>query len=373
MPTSHDDLPLRFLSPENRPAKVSLWKRAQVCARQIREATSGHRPFDTQAYCRAANRGALAMAMAGDMEESERSCRRQAQLLLTLIRSGSLPQRELPRVLQPWINIGRLRVIQGRCEEARAHFPSPEALHRAGVFDGWLDQAWGLTHEECDLILGSTEGRAFVTNTHVVETAKAHARAGRVDLLAEHVRRWHDLDEKPPHLREAAALLALRDGRTVPSFSGRNTTSLADAAIEVHATMVDPNRSGSLVERLELLTSRPGDADLVTVLRAGAEVLAGHDRVGEACRFLRSVITLCHDIEDEAELFTALMALGRLDPDSGAVDEARRIASDSGYAFVRTKTGMPPLRSVADEPRLAVLRDSEIDAVSNSLPTMETT
>lgn len=368
MPTSHADIPLRFLSPENRPPKVSLWKRAAACARQIREA-SGRRPFDVETYCRAANRGALAMAMAGDLQESERSCRRQALTLLTLIRAGSLPERELPRVLQPWINIGRLRVIQGRCEEALAHFPSPGSLPEAQVFDGWLEQTPGLTSIEAELVLGSVQGESFVTNTHVVETAKAHARAHRTDLLAEHVERWRDRAAMPPHLREAAALLALRDGRTLtPS---RNSASLADAAIAVHAAMIDPDRSRSLVERLEMLAARPADADLVTVVRAGADVLTGHGRVGEACRFLRLVVTLCRELDDEADLFAALTALGRLDPDSGAGEEAREIAADSGYASVRAKSGRAPLGSVAEEPRLALLRDAEIVVRSSSI--LETT
>lgn len=370
MSKPHADLPLRFLSPENRPPKVSLWNRAEACARQIREASDRH-PFDVETYARAANRGALAMAMAGDLDESERSCRRQARVLLTLVRAGSLPVWELPRVLQPWINIGRLRVIQGRCEEALDHFPSPESLREAQVFDGWLDDAPGLTPDEAEHVLGSVEGRNFVAGTHVVETAKAHARARRTDLLAEHVERWRDRAGKLPHLREAAALLALRDGATVTTAG--NSSSLADAAIEVHATMADPDRSGSLVERLELLTFRPTDADLVTVLRAGAEVLAGHGRVAEACRFLRLVVTLCHDLEDEADQFAALTTLGRLDPACGAVEEAEGIAADSGYASVRAKSGRAPLGPVIEEPRLALLRDAEIAVPSSSTPTLETT
>lgn len=366
----HDELPLRFLSPENRPAKVSLWERAQTCAQQIRKA-SRSTPFDAETYCRAANRGALVMAMAGDLQESERSCRRQARVLLTLIRSGALSERELPRVLQPWINIGRLRVIQGRHEESLAHFPSPDSLHRSRVFHGWSGEDSGLTSVEADLILDSVEGREFVTNTHVVEVAKAHSRAQRVDLLTEHVRRWRDLAKDLPHVREAAALVTLRNGRTLPTRE--NSSSLADAAIEVHATTVDPDRSRSLVERLELLASHPRDADLVTVLRAGAEVLAGHGRVDDACRLLRLVIDLCRALGDEADLFTALMTLSRLDKDSTATEEARKIAADSGYAFIRARTGQAPLRSVADEPRLAALRDSETDVEPGSMQTLETT
>ncbi|MGQ4268380.1 hypothetical protein [Nocardiopsis changdeensis] len=362
--------PLRFLSPENRLPKVSLWRRVEECARQIREASTGL-PFDVEAFCRAANRGALAMAMAGDMEESERSCRRQAQILLALIRAGSVSGEELPRVLQPWINIGRLRVIQGRWEEALAHFPSPASLHGSRAFGGWPDEDAGPTRNEVDLILGSTAGAAFVTDTHVVETAKAYARGRRADLLAAHVERWRDSAGHLPHLREAEALLALRNGCPIPPLPEGGPLSLGAAAIKVHAAAADPDRVESLIDSLDLLGTHPGSADLVTVVLAGAKVMAGHGRVDEACRFLNRVVDVCRDLGDEAELFAALTVLGRLDPDSGAAEEARGVAADSGYSFIRAATGQKPLRPVADEPRLELLRSSEIDVQSKVVPSLE--
>ena len=361
MPAPLDRLPHRLLSPETRLPKVSLWERAAASARQIREASSA-RPFDAAAFCQAANRGALAMAMAGDTAESERSCGRQARILFALIRDGSLPAAELPRILQPWINIGRLRVIQGRWEEALAHFPSPESLRDPRFFEGWPAGTGGLTPEEADLLLGSAEGRAFVVDTHVAETAKAYLRGGRADLLAAHVERWREAADHLPHLHEADALLALHGGRPLPAPGRGDSPALTDAAVEVHAAGADPGRAGRLTGVLDLLDSEPGDADLVTVLLAGAGVVAEHGRAQDACRFLRRAADVSRAIGDEADLFNALTALGRLDPDSGAAEEAGEVAADSGYAFVRARIGRAPLPPVADEPRLAVLRESEIEA-----------
>lgn len=372
LPTSVRDLPLRLLSPENRPAKISLWRRAEECAVQMREASKRH-PFDPETFCRASNRGALAMAMAGDMEESERSCRRQARILLASTRSGDLPAAELPRVLQPWINIGRLRILQGRWEEALTHFPSPRTLHEAGVFEGWLGPEAGLTGDEADRILDSPEGRNFMTNTHVVETIKAYARGDRADLMAEHVDAWWEHAEGVPHLREAAALLTLRGGGSLPSATTEASPTPAQMAIEVHAATADESRSTSLDERLGLLAALEPRADLVPVLRAGADLLAARGRCSEAARILRRTADVCRTVEDEADLFSVLTDLARLEPDSGADRESRTVASGSAYAFVRARTGQDPLPPVADESRLAVLVDSEVEAETRLTPSSEST
>ena len=123
---------IRFLSPENRLPKESLWSRAAACGTELDGALRDG-ILDVEAYCRAANRGALVMAMAGDLAESERSCRRQTEVLLFLLRHGGLPEAETVRVLQPWINIGRLRDIQGRWREAlrRARSRAPRLRGRA--------------------------------------------------------------------------------------------------------------------------------------------------------------------------------------------------------------------------------------------------
>ncbi|MBQ1080565.1 hypothetical protein [Nocardiopsis sp. B62] len=365
------DLPLRLLSPENRLTKVSVWERARECAAETDRA-SRRTPFDADAFCRAANRGALVLAMAGDFEESERSCQRQARVLLSLVRRGLLPRSETVRVLQPWINLGRLRVIRGDWEGALPHFPAPDTLREAGVFAGALGPEHGLTPDEAEDVLGSESGSAFVTNTHVVETAKALARGRRADLLAAHVSRWRGTARTLPHVREASALLALRGGAKLPAVAPGTVPTLGATAIEVHASLADASRTDSLLRSLDTLSEGAPSADLVAVLRAGAGVLRSQDRVDDCARLLRRTADVCRELRDEAELFAVLRELGGLDPVSGAAQEALAVAADSGYAFVRAQAGEPPLPPAEHEPRLAVLIAAELEAESRTTLVRET-
>ncbi|WP_431867641.1 hypothetical protein [Nocardiopsis eucommiae] len=372
MPAPVHDLPLRLLSPENRLTKVSVWQRARECAAEMDRA-SRRTPFDAEAFCRAANRGALVLAMAGDLAESERSCRRQARVLLSLVRRGLLPRAETVRVLQPWINLGRLRVIRGDWEGALPHFPSPQGLHEAGVFAEGPGPDHGLTPDEAEDVLGSESGRAFVTNTHVVETAKALARGRRADLLAAHVSRWKGTAGALPHVREASALLALRGGARLPEIPQGTVPTLAGTAVEIHAASADGSRTDSLLRCLDILVKGAPSADLVAVLRAGAEVLRSRGRAEDGARILHRTADHCRALRDEAELFAVLSELDGLEPASEAGREARALAADSGYAFVRARAGEPPLPPAAHVPRLAVLITAEREAESRTTPVRETT
>ncbi|MEU3017599.1 hypothetical protein ABZ635_09435 [Nocardiopsis sp. NPDC007018] len=366
------DLPLRLLSPENRLTKTSVWERARECAAEM-ERASRRASFDVDAYCRAANRGALVLAMAGDLAESERSCWRQARVLLSLVRGGVLPRSETVRVLQPWINIGRLRVIRGDWEGALPHFPAPEGLADAGVFASGAYPEHGLTPDEAESALGTEAGRTFVTHTHVVETAKALARGRREDLLAAHVSRWRGTARALPHVREASALLALRAGARVPEPAPDSVPTLASAAVEVHAASADAARTDTLLRALDALAEGAPSADLVTVLRAGAGALLARGREEDGARVLRRTARVCRALRDEAELFAVLGELAGTDPESGAAEEARAVAADSGYAFVRARSGLPPLPPAEREPRLAVLLAAEREAESRTSLARETT
>lgn len=358
--------PPRFLSPENRLPKVPVRTRATDCATALRDAALA-RPFDIETYCRSANRSALTLAFAGDTAESERSCRRQIQVVFALVRGGELPARELSRVFQPWVNIGRLRVIQGRWEEALGHFTDPDDLRSA---DRGLPLGGEvLTPEETRAVLAYRAAANFVRDSHVLETAKAFARGGRMDLLEEHAQRWRAQEKRIPHVREAAALVALREDGPVALGSPQGTApALEDVAIRIHVAAVRASHTDALAVELAALDAVTASADAVTVLRAGAETLLSRGREEEAVRALRTAERACREIDDEVDLYGVLRALAPLSPEAGHAEEAHSIAERSGHALIRRAAGLPAPPAVSDEPSLAALLDAEREAVSRTCP-----
>lgn len=360
--------PLRFLSPENRLPKIPVWTRAEQCAADLRAAAPA-RPFDVETYCRSANRSALTLAFAGDAAESERSCLRQIRVVFALVRSGEVPVRELSRVFQPWVNIGRLRVIQGRWEEALGHFTDPDDLEhpeRGLPLGGSV-----LTSEEIQAVLSFQAAADFIRDSHIVETAKAFARGGRMDLLEEHVERSRGREKRVPHLREAATVLALRKGDPVELGSPRGAaTPLADAAIRVHAAAAREDHVDALVSELEPLETVPASADLVAVLRAGADTLLSKGRRDDATRVLRAAERACREIDDEVDLYWVLTALAPLSAGAECSEEARAIADRTGHALIRRSAGLPSPPAAVGEPRLVALLDAEREAVSRVSPSL---
>lgn len=364
--TSVGDLPVRFLSPENRLPKISVWTRAELCLADLKAVAPNDSP-DIETYCRAANRSALTMAFAGDLAESERSCHRQIGVLIALVRHKRIATRELARVFQPWVNIGRLRVIQGRWEEALDHFTSPKVLEHA-------DQALplgknALTPAESRGVPTDEASLTFVRDSHIVETAKALARGGRQDLLEEHVELWRDQAGRIPHLEEAETILALRRGeRRALAPPQHRDARPARVALRIHVAAKQKDQLENLVTELDTLGRTPASADMVTLLRAGADTLLSWDLDEDATRVLLTAEQACREIGDEIDLYLVLSTLARLSPDAGHAEEARAIADRTGHTLIRHLAERPPPPPVAEQPQLAALRDAEREAASRLVP-----
>lgn len=371
---------IRFYSPENRITKISLPRRAADCADGVRAAVEAD-PLDLESLCRWLNRAALAIAMSGDLVESERSCVRQMGLIDALVRAGALPETERARIMQPWINIGRIRVIQGRWNEALRHFPRPEVF-RAGV-PVVLGPAVLSPAQTSEFVGSPLLPENFLESVHVVETAKAYARSGDDGLLGEHLDRWRrDGPGGVPHVREGRTALQVRAGQRPNTLDPHAVAAPRpeDVAVRIQAArgaaLPDTEAHGVALaaELVALAEAHEPSVDLVCVLTAGAETSweLGHRKA--AAVVLDAAASAAADLEDEVDRYLLARLRGRLGAPGSqeASERALAIARGSDYAVLRRSSGLPEPPPVRENPRLRVLVEAQEEAERELAPAPHT-
>ena len=369
--------PLReFLSPEERLPRINVRTRARLSHDEIARQLGAGR-FDVPALARACNRGALMIAMVGDLAEAERSCLRQLQVLAVLRHDPETATSALAQSFQPWINIGRLRVIQGRWQEAMRHFQlalpyrsgSRIALGPLVLEPADLDRL----HES---EIGSAV-RLFLDTIEVVESAKAYCRGGAFAELGGAAAGWGG-DERlrgVPHTAEAAKIAQAHGhgaGPLVPppSPAADDEPTYAGLVLGLHEAYRlhladgagDRQRSRELAEALRAhapdLVGLLGQAAAAApyLLRLG-DLLRAQGRTGEARDAYARALDLAREMADEALTVAALRALVPVADPARAPEltaRAEQILSRSLYLPLRKlRTGgqARPLQA-ADVPEL---------------------
>ncbi|WP_141584394.1 hypothetical protein [Actinomadura sp. WMMA1423] len=324
--------PLReFLSPEERLPKINVRTRARLSHDEIARQLDAGR-FDVPALARACNRGALMIAMVGDLAEAERSCLRQLQVLAVLRHEPETATSALAQSFQPWINLGRLRVIQGRRQEAMRHFELARPYREdARIALGPLV----LERADLDRLRDSEIGsavRLFLDNVEVVESAKAYCRGKAFAELGGAAARW-GRDERlrrVPHTAEAAKIAQAHGhgpGPLVPAprpgaDDEADKPTYAELVLGLHEAyrlhlsdeVYDRQRSRDLAEAL-----RGHVPDMVGLLGQAAaaapyllrlgDLLRAQHRTDQARDAYARALELAREMADEALTVAALRAL----------------------------------------------------------------
>ncbi|MET9064539.1 hypothetical protein [Streptosporangium sandarakinum] len=172
------------------------------------------------------NLAALVVAHAGDLQTAERLCRLQLEWLARLA-SESGDSSILGDALQPWINVGRLRVLQGDAGGARPHFLLAEHLRDfRPVQLGPCDlpaSAWPL------VVAADPAIPQVLWNVYAIDQLKAYLRAGDPEGAPGFVSRLRRLTPSDVHrfIDEGEILALLRGGHAEEALE---KTAAADPA-----------------------------------------------------------------------------------------------------------------------------------------------
>ncbi|MFJ8583479.1 hypothetical protein ACIRD2_02300 [Streptomyces sp. NPDC093595] len=176
------------------------------------------------------NLAALVVASSGDLPAAERLCRTQLTWLAQLAsRSGEVSV--LANALQPWINLGRLRVLAGDAEEALPYFRLAECLR---------DQEpvmLGPCHIEAGmwpvLVAAEPDLPDVLWNVFALDRLKAHLRSGDLARTLSVAAALRNVAPSAAHryIAEAEIIALIR--------SGRAEDALQKATQAVHVTASD--------------------------------------------------------------------------------------------------------------------------------------
>ncbi|MEU5884351.1 hypothetical protein [Spirillospora sp. NPDC047279] len=339
--------PLReFLSPEERLPKIDVRTRARQSHDEIARQLDGG-TFDVPALARACNRGALMIAMVGDLAEAERSCLRQLQVLAVLRHERETATSALAQTFQPWINIGRLRVIQGRWQEAMTHFRMalPYRLEPRIALGPVVLESDDLERLR-DSEIGSAV-RLFLDTIEVVESAKAYCRGRAFGELGDAAAGWggNERLRRVPHTAEAAKIAQAHghgpgprapvqgpdgDEADQPTYAElvldlheAYRLHLADGA---HADGRSRDLAGDLLGHAPRLVALLGQAAAAApyLLKLG-DLLRAQDRTDQARAAYARALDLARELGDEALTVTALRALLPIEDPARTPELAARV------------------------------------------------
>ncbi|GAB1689003.1 hypothetical protein [Krasilnikovia sp. M28-CT-15] len=367
-----------FITPNERMARVDIRVMAHRCAHALR--TAVRRPDDPLTEITGAfNKGALMFALAGDAAEAEHSCRRQIAVLghaLTDPRSRAVAA---ANILRPWVNIGRLRVRQGRWREALPYFADVRALLDLEAVDvggvkvsrrhlaELADQPW-----YADL-------RYWARYVLVRDITEAHLRGHAYAELADIVAGWrHDPELAAMALATEARAMADAAGHGPRSWSlaghvgalrRAGVRSGAELALVVHDGFRMPsgpwaNGDGYADADRTLAERLPADLEHAGLLLRLGQLLHRRNRPDLAAWYLRRVLDIARAAGDEPLEVDAATALLAGDPADREALQARitALAESTLYFPVRRRAGSAPLRA-ADVAELRTLRDAELTLV----------
>lgn len=374
--------PLReLLSSPERMARIDVRRQARACAEDLRTAlTDPDAPLWT--LTGAFNKGSLMLASIGDIAEAEHSCLRQVEVLGRLLGDPERRVEAAATILRPWVNIGRLRVIQRRPAEALPYFQAVAALLQPAdvVLAGVRVPA------ECFAAAVSQPGgenlrfwaRVVLTTDHI----KAYCQAGDLDALDAAIARWlADGDLRHlPHVREARAIRyasGRRDGgwSLAEQFDPGSDDHL-DHVMAVHfghwlRSRGRDDEAGAVaahtVRQARAMDARsPMDLIHASFLRRLGELAETCADPEDARWCFQRLTDIARRNGDEPLSVTGLTALARVSPEPAAARlraEARALADRTLYFVVRrARGGAVPLRA-GDVPETATLVQREIEVV----------
>ncbi|GAA3445575.1 hypothetical protein [Planomonospora venezuelensis] len=314
------------------------------------------------------NLAALVVAHAGDLQTAERLCRLQLEWLARLASESGDPS-VLGDALQPWINLGRLRVLRGDADGARPHFVLAEHLRdlrpvRLGPCR-LPAGAW-------PLVVAADAGIPEVLwNVYAIDQLKAYLRAGDPEGALAFIPRLRRLT--PPGTRrfvdEGEVLALLRGGRAGEALEkaaeADPATTADEMAFLLHrvAALAALGQEGSarrLAVGLTAIATRtePRYATPPTFLRQLKRLGLLLETLGEE-RYALAVyvrgLDMCGGHEDEPLHLEFVEGALRLAPGHRASAEWRpvrdRLLGRSLYFEVRRRYGR------AAEPGHAAIRD----------------
>ncbi|WNF01156.1 hypothetical protein PS467_40345 [Streptomyces luomodiensis] len=312
------------------------------------------------------NLAALVVAHSGDVKTAERLCWLQLEWLARLS-SDSGESFILHNTLQPWINVGRLRALQGDADGARRHFLLAEYMRdRRAVQLGpcsILAGAWPL------ILAAEPEIPGVLWNVYAIDQVKAYMRSGdpaRALAVISGLRRVAP-PASHPFITEGEILILLRSGRAKEALDkATNVTPerpSSEMAFLLHqvAAMVALGHEGrarrlaisltALVTRTDLEYATPG-----TFLRHLKQLGLLLEKVSEF-NYARAIylrgLEVCDKHEDEPLRLEFVEGVLRLAPNDAASAKWRSRRDDllgrSLYFEVRRKNG---IRAAHDHPSI---------------------
>ncbi|MEU6866676.1 hypothetical protein ABZ924_26015 [Streptomyces sp. NPDC046876] len=315
------------------------------------------------------NLAALVLANAGDLGSAERLCRTQLAWLARLA-SESGDVSVLGSAVQPWINLGRLRVLTGRIEESLPHFRLAEHVRdrepaRLGPCRIHAEMWQPLVAAEPDL-------PEVLWNVFVLDQLKAHLRSGDPDRILSSTVALREAapPETYQYIVEGEIIALLRSGRAEDALqsvarAGPATTS-GEIAFLLHriaaATSLrrseDARRLATGLAAFVTQSDVPSD-EPATFLRQLKQLAYLLERLGEphyALAVHLRGMRACHEHMDEPLFLDFLEGAVQLAPEHASASQWRAAREDllasSLYAEVRRRRGAA---AALDHPSLRAL------------------
>ncbi|MFI6819156.1 hypothetical protein ACIBG7_42655 [Nonomuraea sp. NPDC050328] len=348
-----------FLIDHDRPPRRALDRWATELSGEL-AAPGAASPLSTEgrgAKAARMNLAALVVAYAGDLETAERLCRLQLEWLARLA-SESGDASLLGDALQPWINLGRLRVLRGDVDGARPHFLLAEHLRdlrpvRLGPCNLPAD-AWPL------VVAADPSIPEVLWNVYAIDQLKAYLRAGDPGGAPGFVSRLRRLAPPDVHrfIDEGEILALLRGGyaeRALEKTADADPATTADEmAFLLHrvAALVALGQDGparqlavgltAIVTREEPLYATP--PTFLRQLKRLALLLEALDAEGYALAVHARGLDVCDSYEDEPLHLEFIEGALRLAPghraSAGWRSARARLLGRSLYFEVRRRYGL---------------------------------
>ncbi|MGX7829806.1 hypothetical protein ACTG9Q_32450 [Actinokineospora sp. 24-640] len=348
-PTTSDrpiPLPTDLLLPCMRLPRGPLQDRAATLTTRMRDDLRRTAPLAR--LVETLNQVALTFAEAGDRVLAERVCHTQLALCARDHEATGDPA-SLVAALQPWINLGRLRVLSGDPAAASTHFALATAIStRSPVRAGPVS----ITAADWAAITEAGPQPAQVAAAiEVTELSKALLRTGHAEDLRPWLSRWlaSPLTRGQATLQEARICFGLHTGqgeaaRRLADDGARHTSGVATRVFAHYVLLADTALGLDTTARaLRLADSAlraAGDTryDTARLVGALAEILL-HQRADEsAVPLLRAAAELAAAEPDEPLHARLLLRVAEVSgPTPPLLGELRELCANSRYAEVHRR------------------------------------